>query len=461
MTQIKFELRVPPIIGGSTRAKLMANFRPPGSLGWRENFLDDTGSDVVTIFDDDLNEILNLAPSGTQVPTIGVFALHTAGGKSNVHRNIVLQARVLGPAEQPITNFYPVRVAVWSSSYKVDVPVRLSGNWWRHVLYVASAPTNKGRLYASTMKHDLCKMLPDVDFQRAQEPSKAHTGQSGQSGLSDETGRPDWLKRPGGRSSGFYTGLGYGWAGTPMRPPPTQPGGQASEINPVPPGRLREPGSEFSTQMYPFPVPSAPSSAAPSRAASLRSHSSVASGRHPSPYQGQTPGLTEGWAPSEASGLSPSQKRAQTEGQTEPGKTRRPKAKSREPQRAKPPGQIQAAFSPETIAFEPALRLDPKASTFAPVLEKPPSNPARSPIQPEHTGVSAEMQRLALESEKRARALSGLSEWSDQGVDPSVPTRSPSEPADSETGQTEGPAHPQQPKATRRLRRNKMVQIEE
>jgi hypothetical protein len=409
MTQIKFEIRVPPIIEGSTQAKPMANFRPLESLGWRASFLDDTGSDVVTIFDDDLDEILNLTPSGTQVPTIGVFALHTAGGKSNIHRNIVLQARVLGPSEQPITNFYPVRVVVWPSSYRVDVPVRLSGNWWRHVLYVASAPANNGRLYASTMKQDLGKALPDVDFQQAKEPLKAHIRQSEKSGLSDETGMPDWLKGSGGTFSGFHTSLGYGRAGTPMRPLPTQPSGQASEINPVPPRVL----SEYLTQLYPSPVPPVPSSAAPSRATGLRNHSSVASGPHPSPYQGQNPGLTQG------------------------------------------------AFSPGAVGFGPVLRLDPKASIFAPRIEQPPSNPVRSPMQPEYTGVRAEMHKLALESRKRARASSGQSEWFDQGFDAAGSTRSSGKPTNSGTGQKEGPAPPQRPKPTRRPRRNKSVQIDD
>lgn len=142
----------------------------PGSLGWRGRFLDDTGSETVTIFDDDLDEIMNLAPQGIHVPVIGEYNMITAEGKSVTHRNIVLQARVIGPGEYAMTNWYSVRVAIWPASHKVDVPVRLSGNWWRHVLYVANAPDNRGHLYASTTKQDLCKMLPDVDFQQAQGP---------------------------------------------------------------------------------------------------------------------------------------------------------------------------------------------------------------------------------------------------------------------------------------------------
>ncbi|KAJ5147404.1 hypothetical protein N7526_000756 [Penicillium atrosanguineum] len=210
---IQFEIRVPPLIGHPPMKPTS-----PGSLGWRGRFFDDTGSEAVTIFDDDLNEIMNLAPQGIRVPVIGEYNMITVGGKSVTHRNIVLQARVIGPGEHAMTNWYSVRVAVWPTSQKVDVPVRLSGGWWRHVLYVANAPDNRGHLYASTTKQDLCKMLPDVDFQQAQGPKNVPPPPPPPSGAPPSPGPP---KGPHGGLSGGPSGGSTPRA--PYGPPPGFP----------------------------------------------------------------------------------------------------------------------------------------------------------------------------------------------------------------------------------------------
>jgi hypothetical protein len=157
--QVLFEVRVPPMPGQ----------KGPFWKSWKSEFFDDTGSDTATIFEDDLEEIMKLAPEGAEVPTIGEYSMNTVKGDL-IHRNVVMQIRVLSPGDNPITRWYPVRVTVYPQSHKADMPVRLSGNWWRHVLYTATAPDNKGLLYASTMKQDLCKALPDVDHNQAGGP---------------------------------------------------------------------------------------------------------------------------------------------------------------------------------------------------------------------------------------------------------------------------------------------------
>ncbi|KAJ5715449.1 uncharacterized protein N7483_012630 [Penicillium malachiteum] len=47
----------------------------------------------------------------------------------------------------------------------------LSGAWWRHMLYTATVPDNRKRLYAAQEKGELCDAIPRVDWMIARAPT--------------------------------------------------------------------------------------------------------------------------------------------------------------------------------------------------------------------------------------------------------------------------------------------------
>ena len=47
---------------------------------------------------------------------------------------------------------------------------RLSGSWWRHMLYTATAPDNERKLYVSNSKAEIVNQLPDVSHSMARPP---------------------------------------------------------------------------------------------------------------------------------------------------------------------------------------------------------------------------------------------------------------------------------------------------
>lgn len=147
----------------------MPGNKGPFWKGWKADFFDDTGSDTATIFEDDLEEIMSLVPEGINVPFIGDYQSQSIGGIVT-NRNVVMQIRILSPGDNPITRWYPVRVTVYPTRHKEVLPHRLSGDWWRYVLYTANAPDNKGFIHASTMKEDLFKSIPDVNYAQAGGP---------------------------------------------------------------------------------------------------------------------------------------------------------------------------------------------------------------------------------------------------------------------------------------------------
>ncbi|KAJ5261186.1 hypothetical protein N7478_011781 [Penicillium angulare] len=54
--------------------------------------------------------------------------------------------------------------------HKDAKPPRLSGSWWRHMLYTATAPDNNRNLYVGTTKQEVINLLPDVDHTKAKPP---------------------------------------------------------------------------------------------------------------------------------------------------------------------------------------------------------------------------------------------------------------------------------------------------
>ncbi|KAJ5084120.1 hypothetical protein NUU61_008699 [Penicillium alfredii] len=131
-------------------------------------FLDDSGSHLMCIFQDDLDEIISLA-HGTQPMDIGPRPVVTANGVRNLDRKL-LEARVLTPKLEVITRPSFVACSIRPTSDKSYSNTRLSGVWWKNLLYLGMAPDDTGRLYVSTDKTNMVNPMPDIDSNNASAP---------------------------------------------------------------------------------------------------------------------------------------------------------------------------------------------------------------------------------------------------------------------------------------------------
>lgn len=78
-----------------------------------------------------------------------------------------LEVALLSVKRGIVTDGVPVKTFVKEGSCPPGA-TRLSGMWMRRMLYTATAPDNTGRLFVSTTKAGLVKVLPDVDAADAQ-----------------------------------------------------------------------------------------------------------------------------------------------------------------------------------------------------------------------------------------------------------------------------------------------------
>ncbi|KAJ6112388.1 hypothetical protein N7512_007712 [Penicillium capsulatum] len=149
---------------------VILQIRIPGSdHALKAAFMDDTGAANTMLHTEDITSLETL--DGTQrAPPLGVVTASTPGGRIPVNRYL-LEARVMASdGEKPLTKWIQVPVMAVSASLQGYRRSRLSGGWWRHMLYVASAPDNSGNLYVHTTQPGLSDMLPDVDAAQAHAP---------------------------------------------------------------------------------------------------------------------------------------------------------------------------------------------------------------------------------------------------------------------------------------------------
>ncbi|KAJ5151582.1 hypothetical protein N7492_009877 [Penicillium capsulatum] len=161
----KFTVTFPPFIH-----EVILQIRIPGSdHALKAAFMDDTGAANTMLHTEDITSLETL--DGTQrAPPLGVVTASTPGGRIPVNRYL-LEARVMASdGEKPLTKWIQVPVMAVSASLQGYRRSRLSGGWWRHMLYVASAPDNSGNLYVHTTQPGLSDMLPDVDAAQAHAP---------------------------------------------------------------------------------------------------------------------------------------------------------------------------------------------------------------------------------------------------------------------------------------------------
>lgn len=127
-------------------------------------FLDDTGASYMMLFEEDVIELTELARN-PEWSYIRRTTTCTANGLANVEMH-KLEVAILSNG-QPVTGWVPIKANVKEGSCEPN-DYRLSGMWMRQMLYTATAPDNTGRLWLSTTKAGLGRILPDVDAADAQ-----------------------------------------------------------------------------------------------------------------------------------------------------------------------------------------------------------------------------------------------------------------------------------------------------
>lgn len=136
----------------------MLALRLPGYNWWIEmEFVYDTGANMMTIFESDIEALMGPQHPGTvgvncpPIPLMGSLEITTNNG--NVTRPIYeLEATVIGQAGKRITPWTRVPCHVNPGEHPAEDFLRLDGPILRYLLYVSSIPNNTGNITASTNK---------------------------------------------------------------------------------------------------------------------------------------------------------------------------------------------------------------------------------------------------------------------------------------------------------------------
>lgn len=125
-------------------------------------FSDDTGSSAPTLFQSDLHMLRGLSPNMAPNPPTGPIVSISPGGLVHA-QGYMLDFRVIG-RQGAMTIWYRLKCNVHADSDANMWGLRLSGAWWRNVLFVAEAPDNRHNLYVATSKLLLANNLPQVNL---------------------------------------------------------------------------------------------------------------------------------------------------------------------------------------------------------------------------------------------------------------------------------------------------------
>lgn len=129
-------------------------------------FLDDTGASHPSIWESDLAVIKEVDGTDIGFRPMGVIKCATGNGEVE-ERTAMLEMRMAG-SNGGFTRW--VRVLCTVNKSRRRCPVRLSGSWWRHMLYTAHIPDNGGDLLVSTTRDEFIPMITEHDHNLAKGP---------------------------------------------------------------------------------------------------------------------------------------------------------------------------------------------------------------------------------------------------------------------------------------------------
>lgn len=145
---IHFEVKVP----GALRSQVFS-------------FYEDTGSSMPTLFQSDIDALNALSPQMAPIRPNGPIVSKGIGGRAFT-QGYGLDFRVVGTHGEPYTDWYRLKTSVHPDTDKQKFGVRLSGEWWRNVLFSASAPNGKYNLYVANSKMLLANNIPEVNLSK-------------------------------------------------------------------------------------------------------------------------------------------------------------------------------------------------------------------------------------------------------------------------------------------------------
>ena len=132
--------------------------------------IDDTGSTMTRLWESDIRQIQTLA-GGAPLVGMGTITFIDSNGVVTACKTYQLEVNVVSENGQAIIpKWNRIQVVAAPDSIKQKGSDRLSGIWLRHVMYTATVPDNKGRLYLSSTRDELVNALPDVPVQLANPP---------------------------------------------------------------------------------------------------------------------------------------------------------------------------------------------------------------------------------------------------------------------------------------------------
>lgn len=143
------------------------NLRIPGQTAQhRFEFMDDTGCDIMTIYESDLEVLRNLTdPRAPRPQTMGLIQVRVGSGDLLAHRVIGLCVNICTDGQNPqeMVQWDWVQCALRKGTAEDgDVP-RLAGPWLRCKLFTATAPDGSRRMWAHTRRsHALT--LPKINL---------------------------------------------------------------------------------------------------------------------------------------------------------------------------------------------------------------------------------------------------------------------------------------------------------
>ncbi|KAJ5591559.1 uncharacterized protein N7459_001928 [Penicillium hispanicum] len=154
--------------------------RIPGSTNYCEfPFQDDTGSSVMTIYQEDLDLLKNLHFIHTKTkldpPLCGMVTVYGYDGQDLTEKNILIEVNLMDTSGQEMSTWDRVECIVRRGSVVTEKIPRLNGPWLRYKLYTGTAPWDgtprtpgvapvENSLYVYSAKSGLQSMPTIVDL---------------------------------------------------------------------------------------------------------------------------------------------------------------------------------------------------------------------------------------------------------------------------------------------------------
>lgn len=135
-------------------------------------FLEDSSSSVMTIYDHDVDILQQLHPSKVRPTLLTGQVVETGNGRLHVP-SVLLEARIVQGAEnKPVSKWAPVQTGIMNGKQLRKAPCRVTGTWWRALVWTVmtpnvASPVGTGNMYVTSYKPSLSE-LPEYNNAKAE-----------------------------------------------------------------------------------------------------------------------------------------------------------------------------------------------------------------------------------------------------------------------------------------------------